>query len=74
MVEVGEGSSLLLNDITFNGNSSVKLWHTDEAGNGRDLTHTASGISSVDNVTITGADAAGCPCSTRLRFHNGRRQ
>lgn len=61
VVEVGEGSSLLLNDITFNGNSSVKLWHTDEAGNGRDLTHTASGISSVDNVTITGADAAGLP-------------
>ena len=61
VVEVGEGASLLLNDITFNDNSSVKLWSIDEAGNGRDLTHTASGVSSVDNVTITGADAEELP-------------
>ena len=61
VVEVGEGASLLLNDITFNGHSSIKLWSIDEAGNGRDLTHTASGVSSVDNVSITGADAGELP-------------
>ena len=61
VIEMGEGSSLLLNDIAFNGHSSIKLWNVDEAGNGRDLTHTAAGTSSVDNVTITGAEVSELP-------------
>lgn len=61
VIQVGEGSSLLLNEITFNGASSVRLWNMDEAGRGQDLTHTASGVSSVDNVTVTGIDAGALP-------------
>lgn len=54
VIEMGEGSSLLVNDIAFNGHSSIKLWNVDETGNRLDLTHTAVGTTSVDNVTITG--------------------
>lgn len=61
VIEMGEGSSLLVNDITFNSHSSIKLWNADETGNGRDLTHTAAGTSSVDNVTITGTDIGSLP-------------
>ena len=61
VIQVGEGASLLLDEITFNGASSVRLWSTDEAGRGMDLTHTASGVSSVDNVTVTGIDAGALP-------------
>lgn len=50
VIEMGEGSSLLLNGITFNGHSSIKLWNAGETGNGRDLTHTAAGTSSVGNI------------------------
>lgn len=64
VIEMGEGSSLLLNGITFNGHSSIKLWNAGETGNGRDLTHTAVGTSSVGNITITGADVSERPCST----------
>ena len=61
VIEMGEGSSLLLNGITFNGHSSIKLWNAGETGNGRDLTHTAAGTSSVGNITITGADVSELP-------------
>lgn len=61
VIQVGEGASLLLNEITFNGASSVRLWNSDEAGPGHGLTHTVTGISSVDNVTITGIDAGALP-------------
>ncbi|MFR1412514.1 MAG: hypothetical protein ACLSUW_09605, partial [Akkermansia sp.] len=48
-------------------------FHTGRSGNGRDLTHTASGISSGTTWPLP-ADAAGCPCSTPPSLHNGRRQ
>ena len=61
VIEMGEGSSLLLNGITFNGHSSIKLWNAGETDDGRDLTHTAAGTSSVGNITITGADVSELP-------------
>lgn len=75
VIQVGEGASLLLNEVTFNGTSSIRLWNIDEVGRGGDLTHTVSGISSVDNVTITGIDAGALPLynsafvSTNAVFH-----